>query len=121
IRERLLNAFPQWAYRGEETGRGGDPSSDFLWLVDPNDGTSDYLKGHRGSAVSIGLLHKQVPVLGVVYAFGYPDDEGDLIAWAEGSPLSRKGVPLQVNLSSLTLDESNPPPVTFVSAKADQN
>ena len=55
IRQRLLDSFPTWGYRGEETGHV--PSTEpFLWLVDPNDGTSAYLKGWRGSAVSIALL-----------------------------------------------------------------
>src|SRR5262245_59616042 len=77
IRTRLLSAFPEHSYRGEETGSEirEDPH---LWLVDPNDGTSAYLRGARGSAVSIGLLRNRIPVLGVVYAFAAPDDRGDL-------------------------------------------
>ena len=63
-----------------QAGEPGQP----VWLVDPNDGTRDYLVGRRGSAVSIGLVHEGRPVLGVVFAFAYPDDEGDLFAWAEG-------------------------------------
>lgn len=94
IRNALTDAFPSWGYRGEETGsrpRGaGEPH---LWLVDPNDGTSQYLKGLRGSAVSIALLREGIPVLGVVYAFSAPDDRGDMFAWAEGcGPLTRNGV-----------------------------
>jgi len=87
IRARLLDAFP-FNYLGEELQRTdrGDPHHQ--WLVDPNDGTSAYLKGWRGSAVSIGLLRDGVPVLGVVYAYCFPDDRGDLIAWAEGCPLT---------------------------------
>src|SRR5688572_7427606 len=84
IRRRLEDAFPDWSYLGEETGsRRGDPAAP-IWLVDPNDGTRDYLVGRRGSAVSIGLVHERRPVLGVVNAFGYPDDDGELFAWAEG-------------------------------------
>jgi ADP-ribosyl-[dinitrogen reductase] hydrolase len=99
IRRRLLDAFPGWGYLGEETGAvpatPGEPS----WVVDPNDGTRDYLKGRRGSAVSIGLLVGEVPRLGVVFAFAYPDDEGDLFAWAEGcGPLTRNGEPVQPSL-----------------------
>jgi ADP-ribosyl-[dinitrogen reductase] hydrolase len=90
IRSRLSSAFPSWGYLGEETGRiEGAPGAP-LWLVDPNDGTRDYLRGQRGSAVSIGLLHERRPVLGVVYAFAYPDDQGDLFAWAEGRGLVRR-------------------------------
>jgi ADP-ribosylglycohydrolase/fructose-1,6-bisphosphatase/inositol monophosphatase family enzyme len=90
IRSRLSAAFPDWGYLGEETGRiEGAPGAP-IWLVDPNDGTRDYLKGRRGSAVSIALLHERRPVLGVVFAFSYPDDEGDLFSWAEGSGLVRR-------------------------------
>ena len=97
IRARLLAAFPAFGYLGEETGRQA-PARDepHLWLVDPNDGTASYLKGLRGSAVSIGLLHDGRPVLGVVFAFAAPDDGGDLVAWAEGcGPLTRNGRPVE--------------------------
>jgi ADP-ribosyl-[dinitrogen reductase] hydrolase len=99
VRQRLLAAFPGWRYLGEETGRAaGDPGAP-IWLVDPNDGTRDYLKGRRGSTVSIALLVDRVPRLGVVYAFAYPDDEGDLFAWAEGcGPVRRNGNPVPVAL-----------------------
>jgi ADP-ribosylglycohydrolase len=65
-------------------------------LVDPNDGTSAYLKGYRGSAVSIALLRDGMPVLGVVNAYAAPDNDGDLFAWAEGcGPLHRNGLPAE--------------------------
>lgn len=94
IRKRLTAAFPTYWYRGEETGsvQGTEP---YVWLVDPNDGTTAFLRGGRGSSVSIGLLKQGVPVLGVVYAFAAPDDSGDLIYWAEGFELSRNGKPVR--------------------------
>jgi ADP-ribosyl-[dinitrogen reductase] hydrolase len=95
IRQRLLAATPEWGYLGEETGRVAGTDAQHLWLVDPNDGTRSYLKGYRGSAVSIALLRDGLPVLGVVYAFAAPDNQGDLFSWAEGcGPLERNGVPL---------------------------
>jgi ADP-ribosylglycohydrolase/fructose-1,6-bisphosphatase/inositol monophosphatase family enzyme len=90
IRPSLLEAAA-WSYRGEETGQAGPPGG-HQWLVDPNDGTEAFLRGFRGSAVSIAALRDGVPVLGVVYAFGWPDDEGTLIAWAEGERLTRNGI-----------------------------
>src|SRR3954470_5712428 len=43
IRARLLEAYPTWGYRGEETGfqppSSGEPGATHIWLVDPNDGT----------------------------------------------------------------------------------
>src|SRR5437899_3296928 len=56
IRSCLLEAFPDWGYRGEETGAHAGAAGQPTWLVDPNDGTRDYLAGRRGSAVSIGLV-----------------------------------------------------------------
>jgi len=99
IRQRLLEAFPRWGYRGEEAGsqhwqRGED--APHLWLVDPNDGTNAFLSGWRGSSISIALLRGGRPVLGVVYAYAAPDSAGDLAAWAEGcGPLQRNGQAVQ--------------------------
>ena len=121
LRDRLRAAFP-WGFQGEETGAfpGDDPRH--LWLVDPNDGTKAYLQGRRGSSVSVAALRDGVPALGVVHAFGYPDDDGDLIAWAEGRPLTRNGRAVTANLAGAALDPvSNPPPIVFLSQDADRN
>jgi fructose-1,6-bisphosphatase/inositol monophosphatase family enzyme len=122
IKERLLAASP-WSYLGEETGAVAGSDEHHIWLVDPNDGTSAYLRGWRGSAVSIAALRDGMPILGVVYAFAYPDSgEGDLIAWAEGCPLTRNGQPVITNLADTVLDsDTNPPPIVFVSQDADKN
>jgi len=94
IRERLLAGLPGSGFLGEETGRAPGLAGEPLWLVDPNDGTRDYLRGRRGSAVSIALVVDSRPCLGVVFAFSYPDDAGDLFAWAEGcGPVTRNGRP----------------------------
>ena len=96
VRGWLLGAFLGWGFLGEETGHVSGHPGEPLWLVDPNDGTRDYLKGRRGSAVSIALLVDGVPRLGVVFAFASPDDRGDLFTWAEGcGPLLRNGQPVE--------------------------
>jgi ADP-ribosylglycohydrolase/fructose-1,6-bisphosphatase/inositol monophosphatase family enzyme len=94
IRRALLAGSPQWAYLGEETGPAGPPHADYRWIVDPNDGTVSFLRRLRGSAVSIALLERDEPVLGVVFAPLAPDDGGDLIAWARGCQLTRNGRPV---------------------------
>lgn len=58
--------------------------AEFCWVVDPNDGTSDFLQGRRGSAISVGLLRNAVPVLGVVYAPVTPERGPDCISWSKG-------------------------------------
>lgn len=82
LRDRLQALLPaRWL--GEETGADPGPGGTDCWLVDPNDGTSAFLAGHRGSAVCIALLRGGMPVLGVVHAPLSPDRGADTIAWAE--------------------------------------
>jgi ADP-ribosylglycohydrolase/fructose-1,6-bisphosphatase/inositol monophosphatase family enzyme len=94
IRAALIAFDPTWGFLGEETGRHNLRADRPYWLVDPNDGTHAFLHGHRGSAVSVALIHQGAPVLGVVYAPTAPDDDGDLFTWAEGEPLRRNGIAL---------------------------
>jgi ADP-ribosylglycohydrolase/fructose-1,6-bisphosphatase/inositol monophosphatase family enzyme len=118
IRRRLLARFAGWGYRGEETGEQPAAAGSPTWLVDPNDGTRDYLAGRRGSAVSIGLVAEGRPVLGVVFAFAYPDDRGDLFLWAEGcGPLTRNGRPV-VHAPPAVL---TPMDTALVSSKGDRD
>jgi ADP-ribosylglycohydrolase/fructose-1,6-bisphosphatase/inositol monophosphatase family enzyme len=94
IRDRLTAAFPEHGLRGEELDaedRAPAAGCPWLWLVDPNDGTSAMQRGFRGAAVSIGLVRGDAPVLGVVLAYDWPDDDGTLFTWAEGCG------PVQVN------------------------
>lgn len=91
IRHNLGEAFPSCSFLGEEQGLHGSADAPWGWVVDPNDGTQAFLDGFRGSAISIALIHRGLPVLGVVHAPLAPDDAGDLVAWAEGLPLTRNG------------------------------
>jgi ADP-ribosylglycohydrolase/fructose-1,6-bisphosphatase/inositol monophosphatase family enzyme len=94
LRARLLALLPA-RWRGEETGVAAGPGGPYCWLVDPNDGTSTFLKGGQGSAVAIALLRDGVPILGVVHAPRAPDRGADTIAWAEGRDhLLRNGAPV---------------------------
>ena len=119
IRSALLAATP-YGYLGEESGdaiEGADPSH--RWIVDPNDGTAAFLKGRRGASVAIALLRGDAPVLGVVHAYAFPDDEGDLIAWAEGTgPITRNGIAVTSLLRDATLDRRA---VVIVSQDADNS
>ena len=106
LRAELL-AIIDCDWWGEETGHvlTGNP---LCWVVDPNDGTSDFLKGLKGSAVSVGLLHDNRPVLGVVHAPVTPEGLPDLIAWAEGMDhLLRNGSAVAVDLSKRALSDGD--------------
>jgi len=66
IRARLLGAFPDHAIYGEERGRTG--TSEFLWLVDPLDGTKSFVRGTPFFSTQIALMHAGELVLGVSHA-----------------------------------------------------
>ena len=73
IRRMLAEGAPGLPIIGEE--EGGDASlteqDQLFWVVDPLDGTFNYLRGLPQCAVSIGLLRGTEPVLGVVYNFNF--------------------------------------------------
>ncbi|HEY7775796.1 MAG TPA: inositol monophosphatase family protein [Kineobactrum sp.] len=55
---QLRKAFPDHAMLGEESGRSGDEDADYLWLIDPLDGTTNFLRGIPHYAISIACLYK---------------------------------------------------------------
>ncbi len=65
IRTELKRRYPDHAVVGEEDGRTGD--SEHVWLVDPIDGTSNYLRGIPHYAISIAQVVKGRVEHGVVY------------------------------------------------------
>jgi ADP-ribosyl-[dinitrogen reductase] hydrolase len=124
IRRVLRGAFPAYGYRGEELGfaAAAAESRGHTWVVDPNDGTSDFLRGFRGSSVSIALLRRGVPVLGVVYAFCAPDGGGDLVAWAEGcGPVRRNGAAVERKWPAAVSERSTVLLTTYAEFKAELN
>lgn len=66
IKQVLRAAYPDHAYYGEEEGREGD--SDWLWLIDPIDGTKSFVSGFPLFGTLIALVHGGRPVLGVIEA-----------------------------------------------------
>lgn len=69
IARRLAEARPGHALVGEEHGLSGDASSPWRWVVDPIDGTSNFVRGIPVWATLVALTHVDAgPVLGVVSA-----------------------------------------------------
>jgi myo-inositol-1(or 4)-monophosphatase len=68
IVETLHAAYPDHAILAEEgTGRGRNPDAEYMWIVDPLDGTTNFLHGFPQYCVSIALAHRGVVTQGVVY------------------------------------------------------
>ncbi len=68
IIETILTAYPGHAILGEETGRQhGAKHSDYLWIIDPLDGTTNFIHGFPVYCVSIALAFRGKIEQGVVY------------------------------------------------------
>jgi len=103
ILERLTGAAPDIAVVCEETHEGGDPpSAETFILVDPLDGTKEFISKNGEFTVNIALIHAGRPVAGVVYApaigrlfYGFSDDGGKGEAKQEHA--SGAATPIHVN------------------------
>jgi len=71
LQDGLLPLVEGAGFFGEESGQSG--SQDLVWIVDPLDGTTNYLSGMEQFAISVALVEKGKPILGVVYK-PYADD-----------------------------------------------
>ncbi len=94
IKEELRGARPTYGWLGEETGTeaGEDPTR--RWIVDPLDGTTNFLHGLPHWAVSIALEHKGEIVAGVIFDAAkdelYHAEKGNG-AWMNGNRLRVSG------------------------------
>jgi myo-inositol-1(or 4)-monophosphatase len=96
VREMLL-AETGISVHGEEAG-GARAATE--WLVDPLDGTANFVHGLEAVGVSIGLVQDGVPVVGVVHAPLLPGSDGNLgrTYWAAtGCGAFRDGQPISVS------------------------
>ncbi|MFH5184885.1 inositol monophosphatase family protein [Paenibacillus sp. TAB 01] len=66
ILTQLRSVFPDHQIRSEESGWSG-VKGDWLWLVDPLDGTNNFAIGLPVFGVSLTLIYRNEPVLGVIY------------------------------------------------------
>lgn len=108
LREGLARAFPDTTFLGEE---GGGAVGDLTWVVDPIDGTSNFVRDVPHWCLSVGLLHRGRPVLGVIRDPNLNETftgiagagarlNGHPIRVAAGRPLSEATLGLGFNLQS---------------------
>ncbi|MCD6305722.1 MAG: inositol monophosphatase [Deltaproteobacteria bacterium] len=62
----IRTRFPDHSILSEEAG-GHAADEGFIWVVDPLDGTTNYAHHHPLFAVSIGVLHRKKPLIGVIH------------------------------------------------------
>ncbi|ONI11514.1 hypothetical protein PRUPE_4G110600 [Prunus persica] len=69
ILEVVRKNFKDHLILGEEGGIIGDSSSDYLWCIDPLDGTTNFAHGYPSFAVSVGVLFRGKPAAAAVVEF----------------------------------------------------
>ena len=93
ILEVLGRHFPQHSILAEESGKLGNQDNEFLWAIDPLDGTTNYAHQYPCFAVSIGLMIQGVPKVGVIY----DPFRDELFRAAAGLGATRNRRPIQVS------------------------
>ena len=95
----ILESFPNHDILGEEDDEDAqdaeEVAGDFLWVLDPLDGTKNFLHGLPVYACSVGVLYKGEPVVGAVYT-PWPEEGGGVVhharrgggAFTDGTPIS---------------------------------
>ncbi|HHP7231209.1 MAG TPA: inositol monophosphatase family protein [Xenococcaceae cyanobacterium] len=93
ILEVFKRHLPDHQILAEESGIVGGTNQQYLWAIDPLDGTTNYAHGYPAFAVSIGLLVKGIPQLGVVYN----PIRDELFQAAKGLGATCNHLPIQVS------------------------
>ena len=65
LREKISKAFPDHGIIGEEFGEKNS-KSEWVWTIDPIDGTRSFIRGLPLFATLVALLHKGDPVMGII-------------------------------------------------------
>lgn len=92
ILEFILQRYPDHQFLGEEgLDRQGD--SPFRWIIDPLDGTSNYVHGFPYYAVSIAVEHDGELLAGAIY----DPNRDEMFSAARGAGATRNGEPIQVS------------------------
>lgn len=93
ILEVLRRHVPEHGILAEESGNLGDSSSQYLWAIDPLDGTTNFAHQYPPFGVSVGLLIDGIPQVGVVF----DPFHNELFRAATGLGATRNRQPIQVS------------------------
>lgn len=92
----LQRHVPHHSILAEESGQLGDNTNEYLWAIDPLDGTTNYAHQYPVAAVSVGLLIAGSPYVGAVYN----PFRNELFRAAKGLGATRNRQPIQVSQTS---------------------
>jgi len=92
VRQVVLDAFPTHSVLGEEDPKGhATPRTPYRWIVDPLDGTTNYVHGLPFFSVSLALEHEGELLVGAIYN----PVSGDCFSGVRGRGAFLNGAPIQ--------------------------
>ena len=100
IRERVGARFPSHGIIGEEIDLHPDPTLEYVWVIDPVDGTTNFINGYPLFCASIGVLHHGVPVVGAIWCSTGHELRTGVYHAHMGGPLLFEGRPVPANRPS---------------------
>ena len=107
LRTMIAREYPEHGIVGEEHGTLS-PDADYVWVLDPIDGTLPFLAGIPVFGTLIALIHRRIPIIGVIDM----PATGERWVGCQGKPTTRNGEPVRVRscgqLDSALLSTSNP-------------
>lgn len=110
IKDVLSAAFPEHGFFGEELGQES-MDADYIWLIDPIDGTKSFVRRYPFFSTQIALMYKGELILGVSNAPAFNGDRGEMAWAAKGEGAWLNGRPIAVSqiedLGQATLSTGN--------------
>lgn len=94
IRLQLAERYPDHAIVGEEMAVRSGRNPDFVWAIDPIDGTSNFVNGFPLFASSVGLLYRGRPIIGALWCSASHCLNSGIYHCRPGSGLQFDGFPL---------------------------
>ena len=101
IRGEITKRFPGHAILTEEVEDIPDREAEFVWVVDPLDGTVNFMNGLPAWGVSIGVLQRDRPVVGAMFVPSIHSPEGNVVHAREGGGAFDDDIPISLTDGSI--------------------
>ncbi len=96
LKTAILERYPGHAILAEEGSMVDSPSAEVTWVLDPLDGTTNFINGLPIFAVSVGVLHRGRPVVGSIFVPSPRNPQGSVFHARSGGGAFQDDLPVQV-------------------------
>lgn len=100
--DRISEAFPRDLLITEEEDRGTQPGEGIVWIIDPIDGTTNFVQKHRDFSISVGCYRQGEAWFGLVYDVM----AGELYSAVKGEGAKKNGIPMTPRATKAGLGQS---------------